>query len=991
MADQIHSIGENATLEETFKDYKKHYTFVAKGTGDIDAAHVFRNINTSYDIELYINGNFNKIADNSFDYYHIKRIYFKGSVKHIGNQCFYGSSVSSVVLPESIETIGHFNFCGEFSSFHIPEKITDFPVDNIIYCQKLTQISVSERNTSYKSVDGILYNYDMTEILFCPNAKSGRVVIPNTVRKIGDYCFYRCSNLTDIVIPTSVQELGDYAFSELTIEKLNIKHSVIKIGKNCFKSSVVKNDFQFSRNVKELPEGAFENFQCYSPLTFFRGVECFGKNCVNTAKYWTLPDVIDLCSAIEIGSSAFAVADSSFELYSSTKEIGQAAFRQIKKYLRIYSFVPFEVDKDAFDVKSSTILYVPNGTKRIYENSIPWSCFSNIVEVPIELDFNDEGELVRVSDDVAQRRLFSVLNSKQNVDRYYLQGILNDVCQNFLYVDNDEDYNAAMEIIRYNRAFTPAIVPDLESRMCQEWDKQYKLRLLCDLGIYATHAAPIIPFEPSKVIAPIEEITELPFITQPELIAPEVQEVQGGSTTVYFNDDILMQLQNRLSLTRKSLKIAVSWFTNYSLFKQVKELAENGVHVQLITNNDLTNNGGYCLDLNKLIDAGVEISLIEYPHLLHHKFCIIDDVTVLNGSYNWTRFSAKNYENLMVIDGNPDVVDQFNAEFEELLANAEHKCIDRMPDYVPERPEYDRSAFRQYVTEELDAEARETSDDRDKITALRKAAKLNSKYLERINPEAKKKYAEAFKVIDDSVAQVQSIVNIAQSLGAPKVSQPADTSAPQASLQTGIVAPKSTPQPAVVGKSSVVTREAQTIMENLKASSLFMVLDVSGSMDSTYKNGHVHNITRKALAASLNLSEASEVAVWTFGSDARLECHVGLSNIGDINRIGCRNEGTNLHQFTSKANSSIQDGALVIIFTDEDQNSIAGSVGAMQARSNVFWQIIVYGSGKEANIKNNIDKLSNTSVVNMTDYASMTDEQITQVLLSNYIKWKQNK
>mgnify|MGYP002513994031 CR=1 FL=1 len=31
--------------------------------------------------------------------------------------------------------------------------------------------------------------------------------------------------------------------------------------------------------------------------------------------------------------------------------------------------------------------------------------------------------------------------------------------------------------------------------------------------------------------------------------------------------------------------------------------------------------------------------------------------------------------------------------------------LKEMPDFVPERPEYDRGAFRQYVTEELDAEA----------------------------------------------------------------------------------------------------------------------------------------------------------------------------------------------------------------------------------------------------------------------------------------------
>lgn len=158
-------------------------------------------------------------------------------------------------------------------------------------------------------------------------------------------------------------------------------------------------------------------------------------------------------------------------------------------------------------------------------------------------------------------------------------------------------------------------------------------------------------------------------------------------------------------------------------------MASDGIKIQLIINNDLINNGGYCLNFNELIEnENVELSLVEYPHLLHHKFVIIDDNLLITGSYNWTRFSSKNYENMVVIK-DEEIVEQFKDEFNELIENAEYKCIDKMPDYVKERPEYDRSAFKQYITEELDAQARESTDERDKITALKKAVDLNPKYL----------------------------------------------------------------------------------------------------------------------------------------------------------------------------------------------------------------------------------------------------------------------
>lgn len=92
----------------------------------------------------------------------------------------------------------------------------------------------------------------------------------------------------------------------------------------------------------------------------------------------------------------------------------------------------------------------------------------------------------------------------------------------------------------------------------------------------------------------------------------------------------------------------------------------------------------------------------------------------------------------MIIRGNNELCQSFNSEFESLLQEAEYKVIGKMPNVVPDRPEYDRSAFRQYITEELDLEARETSDERDKLTSLQKAKTLNEDYLTFINNNFKK-------------------------------------------------------------------------------------------------------------------------------------------------------------------------------------------------------------------------------------------------------------
>lgn len=952
-----------------------------EGTGSVTdcVAYSYYGYFESYNIESGIT----ELCDNCFDKQTVSSVLLPDTLVSIGNQCFKKSKITNIRLPDGLKKIGHNNFPSTLTSLDIPKNIKEFYIDNVTECRNLRSIGVDKDNKYYKAKDGVLYNYDMTEILFCPNAKTGKVIIPNTVRRIGNYCFESCCSLDMIVIPTSVVEIGDFAFQYVKIDKLIIRNSIKCIGEYCFHAAIINTEFKFSNQVSIIPKGAFESFECKPELNFISRIEVIGTDAFNSCRDSVLSQIISLYKVKEIQDCAFQSVRNvkNIELFSSLDTLGNNVFDDCNNDLvvRFFAYAPIKSKEDKIGyLGENATLVVPKGTKIIFENLAPWSTFPNIEEWEIDEDKSDKGKFVKVSDEVYFKRLQSIADSKRKVDRLLLKEIIEELTQNYLYIDSDEEYEESMSLIAYNRSFSPAIIPELEKYLCKEWTNKYKLRII-ENSLLESYSSPLLFTEPGvtqtlllpeEVVLPMPELVEIPATKEND---------KPSSVVSYFNEEILKQLQNHLTYARKSLKIAVSWFTNYSLFKQLKQMADDGIKIQMIINNDLINNGGYCLNFNELIEKEkVELSLVEYPHLLHHKFVIIDDDLLITGTYNWTRFSGKNYENMVIINDEV-IIEQFSNEFDELVEKAEYKRVDKMPDYVNERPEYDRSAFKQYITEELDAQARESSDERDKITTLKKAAELNPKYLEKINPGVQEKYREEFNVADNKASIQNVILKIEQQVKEQNSKLSGNKAVDSKQVATKPIAK------VPVGK--VLTRQQETILEDVKASGLVLCLDVSGSMSDTYAKGHVHEIAKKALAASLALTDEKEVNIWTFGDDAKFEGRYGIDQISNIKSISCRNEGTYLQKFVEKANSSIDDDALCIIFTDDDSSSISAAIEGMKQRKNVFWQIIAYETDVKS-IKTATNNVENASVVSLYDYHSETDEEINAKLLGDYIKWK---
>ena len=122
-----------------------------------------------------------------------------------------------------------------------------------------------------------------------------------------------------------------------------------------------------------------------------------------------------------------------------------------------------------------------------------------------------------------------------------------------------------------------------------------------------------------------------------------------------------------LNNATKKIQVAMAWFTSNELFEALINALNRDVDVELILLDNAINYMYYAPDFNEFINAGGKLR-IAGPEVgfMHHKFCVIDDILAITGSYNWTYYAeTRNVENIVISD-NSDIVMLFSAEFQRL-------------------------------------------------------------------------------------------------------------------------------------------------------------------------------------------------------------------------------------------------------------------------------------------------------------------------------------
>ena len=142
------------------------------------------------------------------------------------------------------------------------------------------------------------------------------------------------------------------------------------------------------------------------------------------------------------------------------------------------------------------------------------------------------------------------------------------------------------------------------------------------------------------------------------------------NTQVYF-DNLSDLVINKILSAKKSIHIALAWFTHRDIWDALELQSKQGIEVNLLLLDDLTNTD---IELSNYIKNFNFFSLVSQERrMLHHKFCVIDYFEVMTGSYNWSYKGNSNFENLLVVNGDINLCVKYVSEWEKIAVLVGYK------------------------------------------------------------------------------------------------------------------------------------------------------------------------------------------------------------------------------------------------------------------------------------------------------------------------------
>lgn len=151
------------------------------------------------------------------------------------------------------------------------------------------------------------------------------------------------------------------------------------------------------------------------------------------------------------------------------------------------------------------------------------------------------------------------------------------------------------------------------------------------------------------------------------------------TTKAFFSqtDNISKIIADEILAAKKYVLLAMYTLSDIQMIDALKKAKANEIEILLIFDQrQMHNNQSIFFTLN---NAGLTFRTLEVENAsMHHKFIVIDDITTITGSFNWTHSAQKkNYENIVVIKDSV-VTEQYKNEFDRIWQRITSTPIDNI-------------------------------------------------------------------------------------------------------------------------------------------------------------------------------------------------------------------------------------------------------------------------------------------------------------------------
>ena len=147
---------------------------------------------------------------------------------------------------------------------------------------------------------------------------------------------------------------------------------------------------------------------------------------------------------------------------------------------------------------------------------------------------------------------------------------------------------------------------------------------------------------------------------------PRITLADGMQVFTYFSpgSDTISPLLTEINAAERSIHFMAFAFTHDRLGNAMRDRFASGIEVRGVFEDRQVDRYS---EFEAMQAAGLPVILDKNRGTMHHKVIVIDEETVITGSYNFSKNAEKrNDENLLIIKGNREIAAAYLAEFEKI-------------------------------------------------------------------------------------------------------------------------------------------------------------------------------------------------------------------------------------------------------------------------------------------------------------------------------------